>query len=124
MIRRNGGFLRLTALIAASMGGLGVVGGCQSLNTRATPVEVEIAEESAGIDIRLAQRLLKLAGPGGHVAQTHQQLASELGTAREVVSRQLQEFQRRGWVEVARGDVALTNRDALGRLAADAGSVT
>lgn len=76
------------------------------------------------IDIRLAQRLLKLAGPGGHVAQTHQQLASELGTAREVVSRQLQEFQRRGWVEVARGDVALTNRDALGRLAADAGSVT
>lgn len=76
------------------------------------------------IDIRLAQRLLKLAGPGDHVAQTHQQLAAELGTAREVVSRQMQEFQRRGWVEVARGDVALTNRDALARLAAEAGSVT
>ncbi len=57
MIRRNFGLFRLTALIAASMGGLGVVGGCQSLNTRATPVEVEIAEESAGIDIRLARSL-------------------------------------------------------------------
>ncbi|MBK7890335.1 MAG: winged helix-turn-helix domain-containing protein [Bdellovibrionales bacterium] len=33
---------------------------------------------------------------------SHQDLADELGTAREVVSRQLSEFQRRGWIRVDR----------------------
>ena len=70
------------------------------------------------IDIRLAQKLLRLADGGGHVAQTHQQLAAELGTAREVISRTLQEFQRRGWVSAARGDVSLIDQAALARLAA------
>lgn len=51
------------------------------------------------VDIRLAQRLLRLAGADHRVTATHQQLATELGTAREVVSRQLQEFHRRGWIE-------------------------
>jgi len=72
------------------------------------------------IDIRLAQKLLKLADGGGHVTQTHQQLAAELGTAREVISRQLQEFQRRGWVAAGRGDVSLTDAAALAQLAAQA----
>jgi len=31
------------------------------------------------------------------VDATHQELAVELGTAREVVSRQLKDFERRGW---------------------------
>ncbi len=70
------------------------------------------------IDIRLAQKLLRLADGGGHVAQTHQQLAAELGTAREGISRTLQEFQRRGWVSAARGDVSLIDQAALARLAA------
>ncbi len=35
---------------------------------------------------------------GGTCAQDPPTLAAELGTAREVISRQLQEFQRRGWV--------------------------
>ena len=53
----------------------------------------------------------------GGAAATQQQLASELGTAREVVSRILSEFQRRGWVAPARGNIAITNRPALERLA-------
>jgi len=57
MTRRKNGFLNLSALIAALIGALGVVGGCQSLNTQATPVEVEISEESSGVDIRLARSL-------------------------------------------------------------------
>ncbi|WP_099826936.1 Crp/Fnr family transcriptional regulator [Oceaniglobus indicus] len=69
------------------------------------------------IDVRLAQRLLELAGGAVSVAVTHQQLSVELGTAREVVSRQLQEFQRRGWVTLARGAVTLADLPALGRLA-------
>lgn len=38
---------------------------------------------------------------------THRQLAAELGTAREVVSRQLQEFQRRGWAGSVRGELEI-----------------
>jgi CRP/FNR family transcriptional regulator len=73
------------------------------------------------IDVRLAQKLLDLAGAGDGVATTHQKLAVELGTAREVVSRQLQEFQRRGWIEQARGALTLRDRAGLEALAQDRG---
>lgn len=65
------------------------------------------------VDIRLAQKLLELGRDTARVHLTHHQLATELGSAREVISRQLQEFQRRGWVRAARGEVALTDIDAL-----------
>ncbi|MEO1249656.1 MAG: Crp/Fnr family transcriptional regulator, partial [Pseudomonadota bacterium] len=65
------------------------------------------------VDLRLAQKLLDLGRSTGEIHLTHQQLATELGSAREVVSRQLQEFQRRGWVSAARGEVRLTDVDAL-----------
>ena len=69
------------------------------------------------IDMRLAQKLLDLARGGGSVAATHQQLAAELGTAREVVSRQLQEFRRRGLVTGARGETRIADPAALAALA-------
>jgi CRP/FNR family transcriptional regulator len=59
------------------------------------------------IDVRLARRLLDRRDAAGRVRATHQQLAVELGTAREVISRQLGEFARRGWVSLARGVVAV-----------------
>ncbi len=65
------------------------------------------------IDIRLAQKLLQLKNAQGDVEATHQQLATELGTAREVVSRQLHEFQRRGWVRSGRGVISITPGSAL-----------
>ncbi len=68
------------------------------------------------VDIRLAQKLIELQSNGKALQATHQQLAAELGTAREVISRQLQEFQRRGWVELARGEVRLTDATALRNL--------
>jgi len=71
----------------------------------------------ARVDVRLAQRLLTLADPAGHIELTHQQLAAELGTAREVVSRQLNEFQRRGWIATSRGVVDIVNAAALRQLA-------
>lgn len=71
----------------------------------------------ARIDIRLAQRLLQLAGEDGHLEITHQNLASELGSAREVISRQLHEFQRRGWITSSRGNISITDRHALEALA-------
>ena len=72
------------------------------------------------IDVRLADRLIGLAGGSGKLEATHQQLATELGTAREVVSRQLSEFQKRGWIRLSRGHVSLTDAPALERLAASA----
>ena len=69
------------------------------------------------LDVRLAQKLLQLADPDGSLQATHQSLAQELGTAREVVSRQLQEFQRRGWVELGRGVVRITAPAGLRRIA-------
>jgi CRP/FNR family transcriptional regulator len=68
------------------------------------------------VDVRLAARLLELARDG-LVQVTHQALAVELGTAREVVSRTLGEFQRRGWVEQSRGSIRIVNQEAVGRLA-------
>ena len=70
------------------------------------------------MDIRLAQKLLDLSQGQDSLRITHQQLSVELGTAREVVSRQLLEFQRRGWVAQARGVVMILDRNHLIHLAA------
>ncbi|MEM8730783.1 MAG: Crp/Fnr family transcriptional regulator [Pseudomonadota bacterium] len=69
------------------------------------------------MDVRLASRLLTLADDGDVVHATHAALATELGTAREVVSRILQDFQRRTWIEQTRGEVRLIARDALEHVA-------
>ena len=65
------------------------------------------------MDRRLAACLLARAKGSGVVTATHQELAVELGSAREVVSRLLKEFERRGWVVLSRGSVGLTNEAAL-----------
>ena len=76
---------------------------------------MHVVEEVAfeRLDKRLAQRLIALAGPDSVVRATHQELAAELGSAREVVSRQLKELQRRGWVSVARGEISLVQPEPL-----------
>lgn len=56
------------------------------------------------MDTRLAQWLNQCAGPAT-LAVTHQDIAVELGTAREVVSRLLKDFERRGWLRLRRGAV-------------------
>lgn len=69
------------------------------------------------LDVRLAGALMRLSANGDKISTTHQKLSVELGTAREVISRQLQEFQRRGWIETGRGSVTLLDRGAIGALA-------
>lgn len=64
-------------------------------------------------DVRLARRLLEWGGPSGEVTVTHQQLAAELGTAREVVSRLLKDFEHRGYLRLGRGRVVITDREGL-----------
>ena len=67
----------------------------------------------SSIEERLARALLRLAGSGTTVDATQEALATEIGSAREVVSRQLGLFARAGLVEVARGHIALKDRDGL-----------
>ncbi len=69
------------------------------------------------VDIRLAVKLIELSAGESVVHITHQQLAAELGTAREVISRQLSEFQRRHWIEQSRGTIKLEDKPELERLA-------
>ncbi|WP_171125032.1 MULTISPECIES: Crp/Fnr family transcriptional regulator [unclassified Ruegeria] len=69
------------------------------------------------MDVRLAARLLELADHSDVVRATHAVLGTELGTAREVISRLLSEFHRRGWIEQSRGEVHLVNRAGLEQLA-------
>ncbi|MEQ1615584.1 MAG: Crp/Fnr family transcriptional regulator [Hyphomicrobiaceae bacterium] len=69
------------------------------------------------MDIRLALKLIELSHGGDTVLATQQQLASELGTAREVISRMLSEFHRHGWVQAVRGSITITDRAELERLA-------
>ena len=67
------------------------------------------------LDLRLARFLLK-HGVGDELDATHQALAVELGTAREVVSRQLKEFERQGWVKLSRGRIHVLDPVALQHL--------
>lgn len=67
------------------------------------------------IDARLARALLKLDEQGRKDA-THQELAVELGTAREVVSRHLKRFAAEGLIELGRGQVVVSDRDGLGAI--------
>ena len=68
------------------------------------------------LDARLAKLLLDAKGET--ISRTHQLIADELGTAREVVSRQLKRFEQKGWVALGRGHIELTNQAALEKLAA------
>lgn len=69
------------------------------------------------LDQRLAQALL---GRGAVIAATHQALADELGTVREIVTRLLKRFERSGWVRLGRERVELLDAAALRALAAGA----
>ena len=67
----------------------------------------------ARIEARIAQALIARADNAGRIAATHQALAEEVGTAREVVSRQLETLARSGIVRTARGEVTILDPAAL-----------
>lgn len=62
------------------------------------------------LDRRLAAALL---GRGQQLAITHQALADELGTVREMVTRLLRRFERDGWVALGREQITIINSAAL-----------
>ena len=48
---------------------------------------------------------------------THERIANHLGTAREVVTRMLRYFQSEGMVRLSRGEILITDAEALKKLA-------
>ncbi len=67
------------------------------------------------LDQRLAAALL---GRGPDLTLTHQALADELGTVREIITRLLHRFEREGWVVLARECIHISNSTALRAVAA------
>lgn len=67
------------------------------------------------LDRRVAAALL---GRGRAVAITHQQLADEIGSVREIVTRMLRGFADEGWVRLGRGSIEILDAAALRRVAA------
>lgn len=64
---------------------------------------------------RLAQALLEQCQLSGSdtIAITHEILAKDLGTAREVVTRLLKQFQLDGYVKLSRGSIQILNAEHL-----------
>jgi len=65
------------------------------------------------MDARLASFLLGRAEVRNPMRITHQEIASELGSSREVISRLLEELSQRGLVRVSRGEIEILDSDGL-----------
>ncbi|MEO8719411.1 MAG: Crp/Fnr family transcriptional regulator [Burkholderiales bacterium] len=80
---------------------------------------MQLVEEVAfrRLDERLAQLLIHR---GPVIEATHQKLADELGSVREIVSRLLRSFESRGWVKLERERITLTDPKSLAALGAPA----
>lgn len=69
------------------------------------------------LDIRLARHLISATPDNAVLTTTHQQLATELGSAREVISRLLKDFESRGWLKLSRGSIEILDTESLRQLA-------
>ena len=65
------------------------------------------------VEVRLARCLLRHAAKGGEITASHQELAAEVGTAREVVSRNLKGWERQGCVRLGRRRIELMDSAPL-----------
>ena len=69
-------------------------------------------------DKRLARFLVDECNKTSHtdIHMTHEQIASYLGSAREVVSRMLKYFANEGLVKLSRGNISVIDLDKLNSL--------
>ena len=65
------------------------------------------------MDVRIASLLLNRSQLQNPIRTTHQEIASELGSSREVISRILEDFSERGIVRSGRGEVEVLDSSAL-----------
>jgi CRP/FNR family transcriptional regulator len=74
-----------------------------------------IVEEVAfrRMDVRVATLLAQRSQKSNQIIVTHQEIAAELGSSREVISRILEDFSAQGMIEVSRGSVKILDQEAL-----------
>ena len=79
-----------------------------SLLSRRLATVMELVEEVAfgRMDQRLLDYLIEKS-EGGRLETTHQNIANDLGTSREVVSRLLKDFERKGQIKLSRNLITL-----------------
>lgn len=65
------------------------------------------------MDARIAALLLRRSDEGAVIQTTHQEIAAELGTSREVVSRILEGFDAAGIISSSRGQIEVLEPDEL-----------
>jgi len=76
---------------------------------------IEIVEEVAfrRMDERVATFLSERLGQSDSIQITHQEIAAELGSSREVISRILEDFSALGIISVSRGMIKVLDLEAL-----------
>jgi len=89
----------------------------QSIDNGMNELASLVGEVAFGpMEQRLAEHLLDLSQETNRVEVTHYELAVELGSAREVVSRLLKKLERQGWVKLHRGQVEVLEKQQLSEL--------
>lgn len=80
---------------------------------------IALVEEVAfqRVDKRTAEYLLGLADADGNIKTTHQHIAADIGTSREVISRILKDFEHKGLITLSRGEIHAIHPTALRRAA-------
>jgi CRP/FNR family transcriptional regulator len=76
---------------------------------------ISLVEEVAfqRVDKRTADYLVQSAGEDGRIKKTHQDIAADIGTSREVISRILKEFEHKGMITMSRGEIHAENVNEL-----------
>jgi len=85
-----------------------------ALSTHLSDLITLVEEVAFGkIDVRLAKHLLNQRDENNTLTSTHQNIATELGSAREVISRQLKELESKGVIIINRGHIQIIDTTAL-----------
>jgi len=76
---------------------------------------IEYVEEIAfrRLDERLAGYLVEQSTDNGTLKRTHEQIAADLGTSREAVSRALKDLEHEGLIQLSRGTIAVASPAGL-----------
>jgi len=76
---------------------------------------MEVVEEVAfhRMDTRVASLLTERGRNSDLIHMTHREIASELGSSREVISRILEDFSAQGLVDVSRGNIKILDHEAI-----------
>jgi CRP/FNR family transcriptional regulator, anaerobic regulatory protein len=80
---------------------------------------ISVVEEVAfkRIDVRIAEQLVRNLGQGNRVLlKTHAELAADVGSSREVISRILKDFAERGLVNLTRGSIEVIDLESIQQL--------